>query len=382
MPDITLSPIPYNGGALNMTNQSSHICQLTANKFFSLFGQTNPNYTFASTINIDNLKATTPIATVGKQRVMNQVALTRARTWKLSNNRVLALMNTDLVVFEVQGDDDIVQKAATLPAFHSTVLWGTEAASVYGIGTFLHGQYIKDNVVWMIQRTTTTSAITLLKIEYNPETDTLSRTTIATIAASTTATHFWRFSIQQIPGTTDFFVHALGANTTPALATITGYWVINDQGTVTTSVSSGIPTTARYLVPLKANKILALSDARTWRYFDGSSWTTVDTVFAPAVTATTSLVHVEPLDENYFMVESTSAAVEIGSGNYAFRVSRVVDPSFGQTSPATSAANGLAYPVTNAYFDQRPLFKVDDDTFIALGRASATAFRIRILSNS
>lgn len=379
MPDITLSPIPYNGGTMTMTNQGSHICMLSATKMFALFGQTNPNYIFGSVIKVDNIKTASAVATVSKQRVLSLNPLTRCRVWKLTENRVLALINSDLVVINVTAEDDMEQTAAKIENFHTTTLWGTEAAATYGIGSFLYGSYIKDNTVWIIQRASTTAPIVLMKIEYDPATDTLTQTSIQNLTASTTATHFWKYHIVQIPSSTNFMVYCHGGNTTPAASTIPNAYIFSDAAELLTTIT-GIPSTARSLTPLKANKVLALSDARNWRYFDGTSWTTGDTMFAGATVASTNLAHTEPLDSNYFMIQSMSSGVELGSGNYAFRISRVVDKSFGQTSSATNTGNGIAYAVANAYFDQPTVFKVDSNCYLSFGRASTTAFRIRVLA--
>lgn len=110
MPDITLSPIPYNNGTLALSGQNSHICSLSDTRFFALFGQTTPNYTFGAVIDISNIRTASPTATVTKQRVIATTALTRGRVWKLSANRVLVLNNAALQVYEIDGNSDIIPK--------------------------------------------------------------------------------------------------------------------------------------------------------------------------------------------------------------------------------------------------------------------------------
>lgn len=379
MSDITLSPIPYNGGTLSLTNQASHICHLAGNKFFALFGQSTPNYLFAATINVNDLHVASPVASVGVQRAMNTTALTRARCWKLSDTRVLALVNADLVVYEVQPNDDIVQKAATITAFHSTYLWGTEVASTSGIGPYLVGRYIKDNTIWFVQRTSTTSAITLFRIDYDPVGDTLTKTVMQTIQPSTTATHLWRYFIQPIPGTTQWVVYALGGNTAWSTSTITAYYIYDSNGTQVSAVTTGIPNTARLLVVFSATKIAALLQQNTFLYWNGSTWSTNAGYFAAAYTAGSSMLGAEAFDTNYFMLLSTSAA-EIGGTTHGVRISRILDANLGQTGAGTSG-NGLSYTTLNHYFDQPCPLPVDaaKTTFVLFGRASTTAFRMRVL---
>lgn len=376
MADITLSPIPYNGGTLSMANHISHICRLTDTKFFAIFKQTTPNYTFGSVINVDNLKAAVPVATVAKQRVLGTTSLTRMRAWKLSASRVLVLQGADLTVYDIDGSDDMIKKNATIATFHSTFLWGYETAAQTGTGEYLHGQYISDNVVWFVQRTSTTSAITLLKVVYNPVGDTLTQTTIQILAASTTATHLWKYHIQKFADSNNYLVWAFGGNTAWNTSTITAAYIVTPAGAVSSTVSS-IPTTVKCLIPLRATRIIGIVQPNLWRYWDGASWTASDASFASSGTLTTVVCGV-PIDENYFML-CTSSAVEIGGGTYSYRVARVIDSMLGQSSPATATSNGLSYATSNVYFDQDMLEKVDADTFIVLGRASPTAFRIRVL---
>lgn len=378
MADITLSPIPYNNGTLSLAGYNSHICSLSDTRFFALFGQSTPNYTFGAVIDVANIRSSSPSVTVTKQRVIATTALTRGRVWKLASNRVLILNNSTLQVYEIDGTGDIVAKSGNLASFHSTYLWGVEGSGTSGIGDYLVGQYIKDNTVWFIQRTSTTSAISFFKITYDPVSDTLTKTAITTLAASTTSTHVWRYYIQKFSDSSNYLVYGVGSATTVAAGYVVSAFVYDQNGTQVLSISN-IPTTTRLMVPLSDTRILGLSSSRTWRMFDGAVWTDHDASFAGAYVSGTVLVDAEALDDTYFMLVSTTSGAEPGTGTYSFRVSRVLDPYLGQSSTPTNTNNGISYATLNAYFDQKRLLKFDANTFFLFGRASTTSFRIRTI---
>lgn len=380
MADLVISPIPTNGGTLSLTNVNSHLCYLGNNRFFALFSQSTPNHLIASTFLVNDFSAASPVLTVAKQRIVGSVAPNRIRCWKLSSNLVLALVGTDLKVFEIGADNDIIVKSASMAGFHSVALWGAESATAMGVGPMIYGKYIADNKVWFIQRATTTAAISFFSITYNPTTDTLTKTIIQTIQSSTTATHLWRYCIKPIPGSNNWLVYAHGGSTTWALSTISKYSVYDESGSLVSEVNT-VPTAVKYLVPLGLNKVVGVLTPRTYLLCDGASWSTNAAYFAPTGTSTSVVLDSVSFDTNYFMLAS-AASTEAGVSSHYFRVSRILDENIGQNLVPGSAANGTSLSTTNTYFDQSYIEVADPlnmTTLIVVGRSSTTAFIVRVM---
>lgn len=377
MADVIVSPIPTNGGTLSMTAINSHVVHLSGNRFFAMFSQATPNLLFALTFDLSSVTSLNPTATAVKQRAMSAIAPTRLRLWKLSTTAVLALVGTDLKVFKIQADGDVVESTAILSAFHSTNVWGTDAAGTLGIGTLLYGTYIKDNTVWFTQRTSTTSAVTLFRIDYNPTGETLTKTNMQTIAASTVANNVWCPRIERINGTTNYLVFGVGGSTLYGTGNVTSFYVFSQAGASLMSVTSGIPTGIRHIVYLASNRILGLMDNRIYYSYNGSSWSAgVAYCSGTALSLNFPIVRVAALDAQHYLLFACNFAVS--SAVYT-RVSRYISDLYGQTSATTEASGGLTQTLSSLYFDQETVYTITHNTTYALFGRSATTFQIRLI---
>lgn len=379
MPTLTFSPSILEGGTLNLLNSDSHICALSDTRFFMLFSQRTPNYTFAVVSDVSNIRSSSPTITNTKQTLLEPAILQRCRTWKLSNSRVLALMGNNLRVLEVDSAGNTTFKNAQIASFHTYTLWGTQAHATLGTGENLYGVHIKENTVWFIQRISTTSAIYFFKVVYNPSTDTLVQTGIAKIADSTTSTHVWRQSIQKIAGTSLYLVYGVGLATSASAGTVQAARIYNDEGSLVSTLPTP-PTGTKRLVGLGSTRILGLNGTitgQTWRMYDGTSWSVDDAIFS-LIAHGSVLTDAEALDQSYFMLVSAKTT-EPGAGSFRFRISRFISSTLGQSSPATNTQLGIEHTVTNCYFDQPRLIRQDANTFFMFGRGSSTSFLVHTL---
>ena len=94
MAEVTISPIPYNGGTL-IGSANRHICRLTESRFFCIYGQVTPEYTLGIVINVDDIRSATPISTILRTQTIPELAITLSSV----AYRVYRLNDTDVVVF-------------------------------------------------------------------------------------------------------------------------------------------------------------------------------------------------------------------------------------------------------------------------------------------
>lgn len=384
MADITLSPLPLNGGTLNMTTVNSHMVHLGSGRFLALFSQATPNYFMCATFQLSTFTGPATLTTV-KQRIVSTDAPTKVRLWRLNNSTALALVGNDLRVYKVSANGDITQ-STVLANFHTSNVFGSGAYSSIGIGTQLYGQNIKDNTIWFIQRATTTSSLVLSRIDYNTSTEALTHTTMQTLVVGSTATHMWMPHIQKIPGTTNYLVYCVGGNTTYATSTIPRFDTYDQNGTLLASVTT-MPSSVQHLVYLSATRILGIVGTRTYLVFDGTSWTTVPATFAthsvvPAGVHTVLSTGID--DQNFLLFGSGLTA----ASSIRIAVCRHVSDIIGQTSSHTdNGAAGVGPDASNIFPDTPVQVITDKRTFVTSGigpsaQGGATpvrAFWLRVL---
>lgn len=257
-------------------------------------------------------------------------------------------------------------------------MWGTDAAGTLGIGTLLYGTCINDNTVWFTQRTSTTSAVTLFRIDYNPTTEVLTKTVMQTLAASTVANQVWCPRIERINGTTNYLVFGVGGATLYGTGNVTSFYVFSQAGSLLLSVTSGIPAGIRHIVYLSSTRILGLMDNRIYYTYNGSSWTTsIAYCSGTALSLNFPIARVAALDAQHYLLFACNQAV---SGAVYTRVSRYISDRHGQTSTTTEAAGGISQSMTNLYFDQETVYPITHNTTYAIfGLSNATTFQIRLI---
>ncbi|RYF20049.1 MAG: hypothetical protein EOO77_08840 [Oxalobacteraceae bacterium] len=370
MADITLSPIPYNGGTITSNFMGHHYTELSTGKYIHVSHQINPNYVFAYINNTTNLKSGTFTTANAPMRVICSQSTTPAapsvatniRLWKLSANRVLMLMGAALYVLEVGGNDDISVKSATIAGFQNTFIVlnasyftsPPNGSNVYG--SYYQGWYVRDNVVYIALRSNTSSNLTatLKKIVYDPSADTLTQTTITTLNSATTTGNvaFWRCYLQSIPGSTKKLFsmrNSLNLGTFFS-ATISGSQFIDGVTDVAGQTIGAAPNSLYAMVPLSDSTVLGISSTQTPTYYTwtGAGWGSQTAVYNSVGNNSYPIVQAEALDSNYFITVMTNIQTDIFANPQLWiRISRFVDPTFGQTSTVTSSSIGLAVAINS-----------------------------------
>lgn len=72
MSEVTLSPIPYDGGSL-MPMNGAGICRLSAGKYFTVHAQKNPNYIFGGIWSVSGEGSSSPSATSVRTQVLGDL---------------------------------------------------------------------------------------------------------------------------------------------------------------------------------------------------------------------------------------------------------------------------------------------------------------------
>ena len=160
MATTNITPIPYNGGTLNLANRKDiATVWLSGSKFVTFYAQSNPNLVYAHVVNTTGLNGGTASASNGPQFAFS-ASSGRVRAWKLSANRLLVLLGSDLRVMEVDSSDNIVMKNAILANFFAASIWrganptSTNSFSVETVaeahgGAGISVQYAAENSVWI-----------------------------------------------------------------------------------------------------------------------------------------------------------------------------------------------------------------------------------------
>lgn len=405
MADITLSPLPYNGGTFQFGANVYHYCQLSSGKFLHVAAQTNPGYIYAWTTTMLNMKTGNFSSAAGPMRAIlsgTSVPTTFAsmRVFKLSPSRALLVVTgtgaaspRKLYVLELGAGDDIVVKNATLT---NGVISNNESSltisrvaysmptSVSATGSHWQGFFVRENTVYFTDRGMASGelSITLRKIVYSPEADTLTVSTIATYGTGTSfGTHsFTRCSIQDIPGSTTklFTVRAhltASSNVASMQTSRIVYAALISATDEATQLTGTLPSNLQALVPLSETTILGLPDSKSYFTWNGTSWTS-----SPASITTngsSNIVEAIALDANYFMIISGQfSSSDIASDAFFLtaRVVRYVDPTFAQCSAPTQTSDGVWIGgIAYAQADQAFVFRNESDAVYLLARTSSLA---------
>lgn len=395
MADITLSPIPYNGGGLQTQFHNVSYCDLGGGVYLHVILQTNPNYVFAYVSTNTNIKTGTFSSTASTMRVIfaNPSSVSAMRVWKLASSRALLLFNGNLYVLEVGAGNDITVKAATIANFWPYKDIANMANGAYG--SFIQGWYVRDNVIYFAKRPdpgTSSGSLEILKVAYNPAGDSLSQASIITnptwaAALTNTNAAYCRFYMQSIPNSTRklFYarVHANGASAgVYANSIVFGKPVIldtaNDQ--IYTNVPAA-PANTYAMCALTDTTILAFDTTKSYYIFNGTSWTTTPTTYSTYNTAQKPF-QAEALDSQYFALFTYNGDSQQATTGW-IRIGRYVDAQVGQTSTATigtASADGISFSIpANSAWEQTTIFKDSTDAFLIQGRSGNVTPLIRVI---
>lgn len=410
MSDITLSPLPYNGGNLQPGFLQTSFCYLGNGKYLHVFGQINPNYIFAFVSNQSNVTSGTFATSLGapaRAILANTAApssITSIRVFKLTSTSAAVMINGTLSVLTVDGTDNVTLKTATatpisLGNIAPSVQPGGNNFAAYGsaysnapIGSTWQIFYARDNVLYMMDRSAT-GALTanFKKIVYNPTADTLTVTTIATYTSTgnSSSQSFTRAYLQDIPGSSTKLLSLRAYLTSSGTVASAGlpssvivYAALIDSSDVVTPLAGTLASVVA-LAPLSTTNILGFANGRQYFTWNGSGWNSSAATFG--ANTPISIIQAEALDANYFVLFSmtVSGGTEMNSANsgVAVRIGRFVDSTFGQTSTATTANGGVPTGAITGYlnYDQQFIFRDSSSTFLIQAKTGTVQPVIRTI---
>lgn len=432
MPDISLSPVPYNGGTLLTGQYQNAHCMLQPGVFLHVMAQTNPSYIYAYVTTLTNYKTGTgtystvaspmrailsPGSTPAAPTTLNAV-----RLYKLNNTTAAMLMNGTMYVLMVGAGNDVTLRAGTsltLPLNSVTpnvqgdnkgMFFANPGFPASGSVWMFH--YVRDNCLLGHSRGSATAievnSANGIKIVYDPTSGSLTTATAfgSTLSTSLGSAGFGNAQVQycaarshlmDIPGSTTklfqyrVYVQNNSPNNIGLARSVVGYAAFVDSNNNLTALPlpPSSPTGTQnvtMMVPLAANRVLGFIDNKSYLIYNGTSWSTTPVVFATQTGMTVNnqytLIEGVALDANYFALYTApfSGSYDPGNGNtsntWSMRIGRYVDAGLGQVSPNTANGDGVnMIGITNPMVDQGLLFRDGTDTMVWLLRDSSTQQR-------
>lgn len=100
MAEVTISPIPYQNGTLD-SYAARDVISLGQNKFFAIYSQRNPNYTFGMIFEVLNPKTSSPTVNILRNQILSDYSASSAITTELIH-RIYKINDYDILVFRQQ----------------------------------------------------------------------------------------------------------------------------------------------------------------------------------------------------------------------------------------------------------------------------------------
>ena len=436
MASTTITPIPYGSGTIDLAQQKDITTVFMGNnKFVNFYAQSNPNIVYAHVVNVSGLNGGTASATNGPQFAFPSPAA-RVRAWRMSDTRLMVLLGNDLRVLEIDGQDNIAMRSASLINYCTVPLWrgANGAASTsytseiltdihQGAGLVVHRN--TDTSMFVVMKANATpyssfnssvSSSGLFVVTFDPVADTL--TSVKTNSLSETGfpqPQYGNSSSQgygivghahvrfaDIPNSENKLIYMIGANSGNATITRIArspylYWagVVTPTGQITLLPTTGIPTTSytadtphiTAVMPLGDNKYLGFTDARSFLYHNGTQWSSSRTIFASSG-AEAFVTGAYAIDDTYFAITFAEAPVNTATGSFRdtlnllaanqyIRIVRYVDQNFAEVSPATETYTNFSMGVP-LNIEGKFMEKIGPNTLAYYTKSSATATDARI----
>lgn len=97
MAEVTLTPIPYNGGTIDSYIYRD-VIWLNSNKFLAIYSQRAPNYTFCIVFEVNGMKTNTPTLTVLRSQALADYSAPASNS-SVIGHRLYKLNSNDVLVF-------------------------------------------------------------------------------------------------------------------------------------------------------------------------------------------------------------------------------------------------------------------------------------------
>jgi hypothetical protein len=409
MAEVTLSPVPVSGGTL-IPVQQCHFCRLSGNRYFGVYGQINPNYTFGIVFDVNGLDTATPSTTVVRAQVIpellhvgtatSQVAY---RVTKLNETDVLVSMNgrtttsSTAITFDVLRYDSATNTISRVATAGQTGLGGglisTINSSIPPVGV--------GNNIAIYGRRTATSTFIPTRLTFDPVANTLTSTNLNNgsniTCGSASATGERTGTITITKGRADglySFAYTSSSPTSPGSlmdlnqqSFISGFpadtstvWAPTGSSTLTTGLPVALPLD-------NATSTLRITSPNSWRAVVNGTTAGADVQFTATPVANTNnrVLDAQWLDSDTFIIawstltSTTPVASVLLSGSRGVRIVKYTDPTFGETSASTTANTVLFTSGFTCDFGvQMSVEKVANNVIAFYGR-NGNAFAIRTM---
>lgn len=399
MPDITISPIPYNSGTVSTTLNTTHMCYIDNGLYVHAFAQTNPNYVVLYTTTHSNYnKSTAAIVRTGTARAIYLPSTpTNVRLFRISSKHFLIFMMTGITsptfyLGEINSaDGSITAESVTLPyapvsAYYSSSASGFDGTFNYEFsnapGSTIQFFNPYENVIYVLERFYSSANIRFSRLNFDPATKTWtlmggSSTNITVNAGPTYAGAFSRVYCQDIPGSTSKLISirskSTGESNNLLSSNIVWASIVSETGVTKNIINANRGYQA--LCPLSETNILGFSSHGVYYAYNGTAWSNSTVTFAGG--SPRYIIDVVALNSTTFLTLSVGVDIQTnsqlsGSNVQAGRIqiARVVDSTFAQTN--TQTLNGSSISASYVYMDQQILNRTSSDTIQIMCRDSSS----------
>lgn len=425
MPTLTINPIPYNGGTIDLRSGRDHtIVHMGGGKFVMFYGQSNPSMIFAHTVNLTDAKSASPKTTFGPQIAFTSGG-SRVRAWKLATNRILALFGNDLRVIDIDGDDGLTLRNAQLVNFHVSALWngvaGDELANDYTGNSISASMSVENTVIFARRQASTSTNFFTGRIVYDPVADSLTSTIVDALDLySSSKSHVLR--VDNIPNTNGKIIYALTgpgpSNAQRATYTqrcetpiqtnelgniVRAYGTTNSNQSYGYSMNDGMYPLQFVLARANGDELIGFQNARTAQFHTGSPlrspthWSGIRYQANGQWSTNRIIVSGASSDDNYFicggtMIDENHAAIvstgqtllpsALNSAREVYnsptraqklRIIKIFNRQYGEASDQTKVIETIPLGIPLNPDMGAMLYKIEEGVFAYISKADSTA---------
>lgn len=368
MPDIILSPIPYESGNVDWSYDRTALIRLTSTRFIYAFQQTNPYYVFFGIADISGLKTGSANVNYIQQRAYLDT-WQQVRIWKISDNRFVQWDNSNdyFKIYDVSTDDfvEVASGDPSIPPYDHD----------YSNGYTIIPK--NDNEFYEVYVTggSTSKVYQVNKVTFADNDTSLNITGLGSYSSPNTIASP-RVGWQYDPSG-NIFIKCYYSSWT-GVESIMVLDPVSDTITIPTNDPGYSRTVVSQIIPHSPTSIIGFQADRTrWHYYDGSTWTTINDPYAAHNGST-------PYDglafDSTYSMQKTS---QHEHANWYARVHKLVSSSVWSTSQATTNNLGLLLPDLSGeelyVYNNRFLDLYDPETVIELYYESGQRWAIRTI---
>jgi hypothetical protein len=401
MAEVTISPIPYNGGTI-LTGDRNHFCRLSGNRFFAVYGQRTPDLTFGMVFDVDGINTATPTTTVVRAQVLSEITTTYGsvsyRVCRLNDTDVLVMQETSpltlsLHVYRYDSNTNVISKVGNSLIITRANSNSQVVSSPFGATAAVN---VADNIaIFGARHETNVHQMYVRRVVFDPATSTLT-SSVNSPVVQTAASSSYDFGFMTLSrgrmGSTLFAASVGFQSSTPNWTATDTQFVMQGDPVAGTAFSAAAPwviySTLPFYLPIDSTQGLAITSSRSWRHVNNGVLAPSDTIFCPTAVANAynRVVNAQWLDQDTIILatnvnttsNNTNWNTFMAGGRY-YRIVKYTDPYFAETSPATTP-NLLLFNsnFTDDYGIGQSFEKHSNNTFLQYGR-NGNNFALRVL---